>query len=68
MLGVKEAKIRYRASLAAAPLALPELGGGFERERDKLWQLSSHLSSDTRRSIKADTEARLEQRRARSRF
>ncbi|WP_107489284.1 diguanylate cyclase domain-containing protein [Streptomyces sp. cf386] len=68
VLGVKEAKIRHRASLAAAPLALPELGGEFERERDKLWQLSSYLSSDTRRSIKAATEARLEQRRARPRF
>ena len=67
VLGVKEAKVRHRASLAAAPLALPELGGDFERERDKLRHLSSYLSSDTRRSIRANTEAQLERRRARPR-
>lgn len=68
VLGVKEAKVRHRASLAAAPLALPELGGDFERERDKLLHLSSYLSSDERRSMRRDTEAQLEQRRARPRF
>lgn len=67
VLGVKAAKISHRASLAAAPLALPELGGDFERARDKLVHLSSYLSSDTRRSMKARTEADLEARRGRSR-
>ncbi|MGV9754999.1 diguanylate cyclase domain-containing protein [Streptomyces tricolor] len=68
VLGVKEAKVAHRASLAAAPLALPELGGDFESERAKLTHLSSYLSSDARYSMRKRTEARLETRRGRPRF
>ncbi|WP_409055519.1 diguanylate cyclase domain-containing protein [Streptomyces sp. SYP-A7185] len=44
VLGVKEAKTTHRASLAAAPLALPKLVGDFERREDKISYLSSYLS------------------------
>ncbi|MFC8126253.1 diguanylate cyclase domain-containing protein [Streptomyces sp. NPDC057302] len=44
VLGVKEAKSTHRASLAAAPLALPRLVGDFERREDKISYLSSYLS------------------------
>ncbi|MFF4543556.1 GGDEF domain-containing protein [Streptomyces sp. NPDC001406] len=52
VLGVKEAKRRHAATLSAAPLALPELSGNFDRSQERwqrIQQISSYLSSESRR-------------------